>query len=183
MESHSAVSAPRPERGQAPAQKLLQSLGRELFQTERSASLHCRREAGRLGTVPPAQALRAIAEHADQVLLELPALSALSSVPYSKAGALVGRVFSEVRDKVADRIIDSEKSYRGTLLGARHGIDLVRTLLAAAEESGEEPLQAFCRTWLERRTPLVEKVADELTWFAKNPAIATSLSMSHRRPA
>lgn len=158
------------------AQKLVQNLGRELFQTERSAALHCRREADRLGSAPPGQALRAVAEHADEVLRELPALAAQSSIPDSKGGAFVGRVFSEIRDKVADRIIESERSYRGTLLGARHGIDVVHLLRCVAEESGEQRLQNFCAEWLERRPALVERVADELAWFARNPQVATSLS-------
>jgi len=163
-----------------PSSRLFKRLGHELFQTETSAALHCRREADRLGAAPPAQALRAVANHAQDVLRELPALSALTSVPESNAGSMVGRIFSELRDKLADRIIDSERSYRGTLLGARHGIDLVRLILFAAEQHGDATLKAFCATWLERRAELVEGVADELQWFARNPEAATALSGTSR---
>jgi len=102
-------------------------------------------------------------------------MAAFTSLPESKAGAMVGRIFSELRDKVADRVIDSERSYRGTLLGARHGIDLVRLILFAAEQHGDDTLRAFCAAWLERRAELVERVADELQWFARNPEAATAL--------
>jgi len=156
--------------------KLFKRLGHELFQTETSAALHCRREAERLAGTPPAEALLAVANHAQDVLRELPALSALSSVPESKGGTLVGRIFSELRDKFADRVIDSERSYRGTLLGARHGVDLVRLLRSTAQQNGDAPLKAFCEVWLERRSPLVERVAEELDWFAQNPEAATALS-------
>ena len=47
----------------------------ELFQTERSAYRHPIREAKRLGDVPPAIALRAVAAHANEVLDELPKLA------------------------------------------------------------------------------------------------------------
>ena len=50
---------------------LLASLLAELFQSERSAVKHPRREADRLGDVPPAQALRAASEHAERVHDEL----------------------------------------------------------------------------------------------------------------
>jgi hypothetical protein len=160
--------------------KLFKRLGHELFQTETSAALHCRREAERLGAAPPAEALRAVANHAQDVLRDLPGLAALTSVPQSKAGATVGRIFSELRDKLADRMIDSERSYRGTLLGARHGVDLVRLLRSAAEQQGDRELQAFCDRWLERRGQLVERVAAELDWFARNPENATALSGTQR---
>lgn len=156
--------------------KLCQSLGRELFQTERSAALHCRREADRLGSAPPAEALRAVADHADEVLRELPSLAAKASIPNSKGGAIVGRIFSEIRDKIADRILESERSYRGTLLGARHGIDVVHMLGCVAKERGDERLQRFCAAWLERRPQLVERAADELSWFARHPEVATRLA-------
>jgi len=171
---------PRAERTSGATSKLFKRLGHELFQTETSAALHCRREAQRLGGAPPAQALRAIADHAEDVLRELPAMAALTSVPESKAGAMVGRIFSELRDKLADRAIDTERSYRGTLLGARHGIDLVRLLQFTAEQEGDQPLQAFCATWLGHRAELVERVADELQWFARNPEAATALAGTPR---
>ncbi len=156
--------------------KLFKRLGHELFQTETSAALHCRREAERLGNTPPSQALLAVANHAQDVLRDLPTLAALTSIPESKKSSLVGRMFSEIRDKVADRIIDSERSYRGTLLGARHGMDLVQLLRCAAERYGDEPLASFCESWLEERGELVQRLADELDWFARNPQAATALS-------
>jgi hypothetical protein len=142
---------------------------REFFQTETSAVQHCRREALRYGDAPPAQALRAVAEDASQVLRRLPALAETAGLPVSKLGALTGAFFSEMRDKVLDRVISSERSYRGTLLGIRHGIDLVSSLRHVAESLGNEPVFDFCESWLNRRTVLMEHVEEELGWFARHP--------------
>src|SRR5690606_2934866 len=110
------------------AQRLLRNLTRELFQTETSAAWHCQRAAERLEGTPPAEALRALAAHAERVRSVLPELAGSESLPVSKLGVAVGAFFSQTRDKVLDRVIQVERSYRGTLLGVRHGVDLVRMI-------------------------------------------------------
>jgi hypothetical protein len=150
-------------------QSLLESLARELFQTETSATSHCGREAKRLGSVPPAFAMQAVAEHAETVLRELPAVAEAHGVPVSGAGVAVGQLFSELRDKVFDKLIRSERSYRGTLLGMRHGVDLVQLLERAAQAAGDLGLAHFCQNWLQQREPLVQRAEQELTWFAEHP--------------
>lgn len=151
---------------------LLVTLMRELFQTERSASLHPVREAERLGDVPPAHAFRRVADHAAGILERLPDLARLHGLPVSTAGKRVGEMFSSVRDLLADRLIDPERSYRGTILGMRHGIDLVRLMRATAKAGGDEDLAIWCGIWLDERIPLVETCAEQLTWFATHPAAA-----------
>jgi hypothetical protein len=160
-------------------QAFLRSLTRELFQTETSAAQHCRREAARLGQTSPAEALRAVADHADAVLAELPKLVERNGLPKSRGGIAVGELFSQVRDKLADALIDADRSYRGTLLGCRHGLDVVRMLQQIAVTYGLRDLDAFCAAWLNTRTVLVQKLEDELAWFARNPAAALK---SGRRP-
>lgn len=158
------------------AQSLLNSLSNELFQTETSASRHCRREADRLGDTAPAVALRAIAEHADLVLAELPSMAERNGMPISRGGRLTGALFSQLRDKMFDMMIDSDRSYRGTLLGCRHGLDVVRMLKHLAEVMGKSDLDAFCASWLTTRTVLVQQVEDEMAWFAKHPDEALKLA-------
>lgn len=154
------------------AQELLRSLFHELFQTEESASLHPRREAARLGDSPPAQALNAVARHAQQVLQELPALAESRKLPVSRVGQLVGRLFSDARQWVADRMLEPERSYRGTLLGMRHGVDLVLLIRDIARVEGDSDLEVWCSVWLAEREPLIESVAYELRWFAATPEVA-----------
>lgn len=148
---------------------LLVSLTRELFQTETSAAQHCRREADRLGDEPPATALRAVADHADAILRELPGVAERNGMPVSTGGKITGALFSQLRDKLFDLMIDSDRSYRGTLLGCRHGLDVVRTLGHLAVDLGKPDLDAFCAAWLNTRTVLVQNVEDQLAWFAKHP--------------
>lgn len=155
-----------------PEHAWLATLVRELFQTETSACLHPIIEAERLGEVPPAQALRAVAAHATEVLEELPPLVARHELPVSQAGKLMGAALSALRDHFIDLLINMEKSYRGTLIGMRHGVDLTLLVQYTAREQGDEGLAQWCETWLARRRPLVEAVARELAWFAANPVLA-----------
>lgn len=147
----------------------LSNLVRELFQTEQSAKDHPLIEAERLGDVPPAHALRAISAHAETALAELPALVKRHHLPLSGGGKAVGAAFSSLRDNFADLLLSMEKSYRGTLLGMRHGVDLVELVQYVARAEGDVDLAMWCATWLEKRRALVDAAARELAWFAANP--------------
>jgi hypothetical protein len=152
--------------------RLRASLMEEIFQTERSAQLHCAREAQRLGDSAPARALRACAQHAGAVEVELVAIARKHKLPEGGLGSMVGRVLSRARDLVIDRLIDEERSYRGTLLGLRHGLDVVRMMQHVADASGQVEIAGFCTRWLAEREPLVEEVARAMTWFALHPKVA-----------
>jgi hypothetical protein len=151
---------------------LLRSLFAELFQTERSAEVHGAREARRLGASAPGLALREIVAHAARVNRELPGLAEREHLKIGRIGALVGRAFSAVRHGVADRLIDEERSYRGTLLGLHHGIDVVRMIRYVADSAGRVEIGGWCTRWLEAREPLVEQAAHAMSWFAHHPAAA-----------
>jgi hypothetical protein len=151
------------------ARRLIATLIRELFQTEKSARWHPVREAERLGDEPPARAMLAVANHASAVLEELPGLAAARSLPKSVGGLTAGRAFSVARDKALDLFLTAEKSYRGTLLGMRHGVDLVKLLRDTAEAAGDRALVTFCNRWLAKRVPLLADATGELAWFAAQP--------------
>ena len=151
---------------------LLKSLMREFFQTETSALQHCRREAERLSEAAPARTLREIADQAEQFLKELPGIAKANDLPRSPGGVAVGAFFSEARDKLFDRLIRAERSYRGTMLGVRHGVDLVHLLAEAANEGGLRDLSLFCERWLAGREPLLARLEQDLVFFAKQPAWA-----------
>lgn len=161
------TSTPEP-----PEHAWLATLILELFQTETSARLHPLVEAERLGEVPPALILRAVAEHAAEALEQLPPLVTQHNLPISHAGKQLGAALSSLRDHFIDLLINLEKSYRGTLIGMRHGVDLVELVHHTAREQGDDALAEWCAAWLERRRPLVEAAARELRWFAANPVIA-----------
>ncbi|HKU44260.1 MAG TPA: hypothetical protein VJR89_39140 [Polyangiales bacterium] len=155
---------------------LLRSSFRELFQTETSAVRHCQREAERLGVAPPAAPLRAISRQAEGFLAELPQLARAHKLPMCAGGIAVGELFSQTRDKLADRFIRSERSYRGTMLGLRHGVDLVQLVSVAAGERGYSDITEFCVRWLSARLPLMSELERELAWFAREPAEAMRIA-------
>src|SRR5687767_5799917 len=107
--AHDDARAPGPDPSIAERHhELLHALLRELAQTERSAEEHSAREAARL-TGAPAEALRACAAHAERVNRELPALLRQESVELGGiVGSTVGKLFSFVREQVADRTLDHE---------------------------------------------------------------------------
>jgi hypothetical protein len=158
------------------AQSLLRNLAHELFQTETSAARHCRREARRLGDAPPAQVLLTAAQHAEAVLRDLPGLAARNGLPVSGAGKLLGALFSEARQRVADHLIEAERSYRGTLLGMRHGADLVRLMRHVASAANASEVVAFCDGWLSVREPLIAQTEEQLAWFASHSERASELA-------
>lgn len=161
---------------QRTARKLLHRLGRELFQTETSARLHCRREAERLGEVPPAEPLLASAHHADESLKSMVEHTSRSDLPLNIASAIVGVMFSTSRDLVLDRLLSSEQSYRGTLLGMRHGVDLVKLMNQLAQRQGDVELIEWTDAWLRVREPLVQEAEARLGWFADNVSAANQVA-------
>lgn len=154
--------------------RLKEKLCRELSQSEHSAIVQPRREAKRLGEIPPALALRAVADHAEAMRPRFDTLVAGRRASHRgiALGRFVGEVFSRLRRMIFDHLIDTERSYRGTLLGCDHGIDVVRLLRAVANEDGDAHLAAFCDEWLAERTALVRAAEGALAYFAANPALA-----------
>lgn len=154
------------------ARQLLATLLQELFQTEQSAKVHPAREAERLGAIPPAAALRAVSEHATHILEELPGLTQRCGLELGLLGKTTGQLLSNLRQWVIDRLVEPERSYRATLLGMRHGVDLVTLISQLAQAEGNHDLAKWCARWLRERSPLVESVAVELSWFAQSPQAA-----------
>lgn len=183
MENESQIheSQEEHEKKQERQHALLRSLFRELFQSERSAMKHPRREAERLGGGPPAQALEAVTDHAKRVFAELCATARTSNVPVSRAGMAIGSLFSIARHFVLDRAVDAERSYRATLLGIRHGVDVVKLVRKIADASGRVELAGFCTRWLEEREPLIERVESAMGWFAEHPQRAAEMPRARRK--
>jgi hypothetical protein len=159
---------------------LLPNLFPELFQTERSAERHPELEAQRLSDTPLAGPLRAVSRHATSALSEFARLARERGLSGSQSGKHIGRLFSTLRDRFADHWVDAERSYRGTLLGIRHGVDLVRLVTAAARLQGDAELADFCAAWLRTRTQLVADVEAQLDWFAAHPDRARAHPKSTR---
>lgn len=171
------------EKPQTPGERLLDRLLIELFQTEQSAVDHPQIEAERLGDVPPAHAMRAVSEHATGALALLRAIAEREHFEAEKEtlGRRIGDLFSSMRDLFADRLLDREKTYRATLIGVHHGVDLVTMLAPLARAQGRTELSARCEAWLRERPPLLERMTAQLAWFAEHPECALENARSAPR--
>lgn len=152
-----------------PHRELLESLFVELFQSERSAEIHPPVEAVPLGDSAPARALRAVSQHAVSTREELMEHARRRDLLHSRSGRRIGDAFSWSRRLFSDPNMEVERSYRATLLGMRHGLDLVKLLRAAAESADDTELAAWCTEFLAVREPLVEEVCSQLAWFGWHP--------------
>ena len=153
--------------------KLRAKLCRELAQSERSADVHTRREARRLGDVPPARALQALGAHARADKARFHALACKRQAESGlQLARTIGDLFSTLRHFLFDRLIDTERSYRGTLLGFRHGLDTARLLREVSLRLGDDHLVGFIDEWMPRRLELLHDAERALAWFAERPARA-----------
>lgn len=156
-----------------PLHKLREKLCRELAQSEYDAVTHTRREARRLRRTPPAKVLKAISAHAESMQGRFAAILEQNGQRVGrKVARAIGEIFSVLRHAVFDRVIDVERSYRATLLGLRHGADLMRLLHAVAVREGDAKLSAFCEELLAERLVLLDRAERALGWFADEPELA-----------
>ena len=152
--------------------QLRDKLSRELAQAEHDARIHTRREAGRLGDVPPARALLAIADHADEVEMVIEKLIGHRQPIALRLAHAVALAFSNARHYALDRLIRTERSYRMTLLGLRHGLDALRLLREVAAVNHDMKLLKLCDLILVERLCLIEDAELALAWFAEMPELA-----------
>lgn len=153
-------------------QRLREKLCRELAQSEHDAVIQTTREARRLHVCPPAEKLRAIAAHAEHLRPRLDALMLKHQPVGLRAARVVGEVFSGLRHYLFDRMLSTERSYRATLLGVRHGIDVAWLLRDVARREEQIRLFRFCDDMIAEREPLLREAERALSWFADHPAIA-----------
>lgn len=150
-------------------QRFSPSLLAELYELEEDAYRLAIREAKRIGSGPPAAALRAVAAHANEALDELPKKAKERHVRLGSLGALALDTLHRLRDIAIDPFVDHEHAYRNALTALHRGIDLVRVALAAAREEGDDGLADWCERWLFARERLVGAASDELAWFGRHP--------------
>lgn len=152
--------------------QLREKLCRELAQSEHDAVTHTLREAARLGPRAPADRLCAIAAHAEHLRPRMDALMVPAQPLGIRVGRLVGEVFSGLRHYVVDRLISTERSYRATLLGLRHGIDAAWLLRDVARRTDHVRLFRFCDDLIAEREVLLREAERALVWFAEHPRVA-----------
>jgi len=164
--------------------RLLDKLLRARLASEVQATEHAPREARRIGETPPVTALRDIGVHS---LAMRPRLTqALEGHGLVAARGGIGATLSSLRHIVADRMHDTERSYRAALLDLRHGLDVVRVLREVARLEELFGLIRWCDDWLGARRTLVARVEAQLDWFADQPiqrdVMESVEDVQHERP-
>ena len=147
-------------------ERLSASLLSQLFDSEEDVYRLSLREADRIGSGPPAVALRSVVAHAYDALEHLPTLASERRMRLGSAGSLLVDTIHRVRDALADRMEDVEHGYRRALSTLHQGVALVRLMHEAALDEGDDALAAWCERWLEVRASFVADVSRELAWFA-----------------
>jgi hypothetical protein len=118
--------------------------------------------------------MRAIAEHCGALRPRFEWLLRPDHTLGLGLGRALGQVVSALRHALFGRLIDTERSFRTTLLGLRHGVDVARLLREVALRTGEIHLLRYCDELLAERTRLLAHAEQALGWFAEQPAIALS---------
>lgn len=154
---------------------LYHKLGRELMQSERSCRVHARREAKRQGPGPAADAMLALAMHADRCEPRLEELIGKPSIGIA-AARVVAYTFSNVRHGFTDRLLAHERTYRATLLGVRHGLECSYLLSQVAKQADMRGMHGYLQTMLPERAALLDAARDALGWFAQHPRHASEHS-------
>ena len=108
------------------SQRMSSSLLSELYELEEDAYRLAIREAKRIGSGPPAAALRAVAGHASAALDELYAIAKERHVRLGSLGAIAVDTMHRLRDIAVDPFVDHEHAYRRALTALHRTIDLVR---------------------------------------------------------
>jgi hypothetical protein len=95
-------------------------------------------------------------------------------------GRSVTQLLASLRHALFDRLVDTERSYRGTLLGLRHGVDVARLLREVARRDGDPHLVLFCDELLAERLALITDAEHAMSWFAECPgrALRSGLHMA-----
>jgi hypothetical protein len=128
------------------------------------------RTSRRLGDVPPARALRAVAEHAvaggDRLVHML--------AGYGIARAPARSRMSKLTRWIAFRLVDPEHGYRDAADELKRGMELARQVRAMARTDGLFGLIRWCDDWLPARRLRVASVEAQQAWFV-SPGMAPPL--------
>lgn len=153
-------------------ERLSPSLLAELYELEEDAYRLAIREAKRIGSGPPAAALRAVAAHASEALDELPKKAKERHVRLGSLGAIAVDTLHRLRDIAVDPFVDHEHAFRRALAALHKSVDLVKVVHAAAIEENDDGLADWCAHWLHAREALMSAATTELAWFGRHPFFA-----------
>jgi len=136
------------------------------------------RTTHRIGDVPPARALRAVATHAEETRARLASVLA----GYGIAATASRRRMSELCRWLIGHVVDAERAYGEALDDLRREIEIVHELRHVARRDGLFGLIRWCDDWLPARRTRVARVEAQLAWFV-SPGMAPPLAPIAPEPA
>jgi hypothetical protein len=128
---------------------------RELYATTRQLAAHWDGLAGRLTGWPEADELRAGADAARTLLVELADVTQPYHLYGRPAAQGVGGPLAALRNAVIDRALERNQALRMAVLDLQYVTTLLAYLAELASARGDEPLAETCGRW-ERRLRRVE---------------------------
>jgi hypothetical protein len=135
---------------------------RELYAGARQLARHWTTLAGRLGAGPGVDELRAGAQAAEELVVELGELTSGYGLFGFPAAQGAGARMAGVRNAVADRALERNHALRLAVLDVQHVVTLCGYLGALGQTGGDERMVEFCGRWvrkLKRREGRIRKAA------------------------
>jgi len=120
---------------------------RELYAGARQLEEHWRALAARLAAGEGVEDLRAGADTARELLVELADVTAGYGLYGFPAAQTVGARVAGLRNAVADRTLERNQALRMAVLDVQHVVTLCGYLRELAVARGDEPLAEFCGRW------------------------------------
>jgi hypothetical protein len=145
---------------------------RECYAFTRQLSEHWRSVSSRLAPGPPADALAAGADLAQELLADLGERTASYGLFGGPAAQGVGASLAGARSVVADRALERNQAARLAVLDGQHVTTLLAYLGALARANGDQGLAAWCEGWERRLSAAVDVVRRGAVAMGDDPARA-----------
>jgi hypothetical protein len=146
---------------------------RELYAAARQLDAHWEALAGRLAGWPEADELRAGAEAARTLLVELADVTPPYHLYGRPAAQGLGDRLAALRNGVIDRALERNQALRLAVLDLQYVTTLLAYLAALATAQGDEPLAETCGRWERRLRRIESRVRKAAVQAGEDPDAAT----------
>jgi hypothetical protein len=142
---------------------------RECHAFTRQLAEHWRSLSSRLGPGPPAEALTAGAELAEELLTDLGERTASHGLFGGPAAHGVGASLAAARSVLADRALERNQAARLAVLDGQHVTTLLAYLGVLARANGDQELAEWCEGWERRLSAAVDAVRRAAVAMGEDP--------------
>ncbi len=110
--------------------------------------------------------------HAERSLEQVEEWARRRGIRSAVSESVASRALTNVRERFSELAMSVEQSYRMSLLGMRHSVDLIRLIRELAVLADDRDLREWSERWSLRRLDLLEQAEMALGWFAEHPGRA-----------